>query len=108
MGEWHTLAMIKMMMQQRAARSKKRFHDIARTEQFYKDAEVRHEYSPEQVANTKAHFAQQRKKEIRSGYIKIVIVLVLTIFIVAAIVYAMQHLFFNDNPMLQGQSLKNT
>ncbi|MDP5076992.1 MAG: hypothetical protein NWQ19_02805 [Nonlabens sp.] len=108
MGEWHTLAMIKMMLQQRAARSKKRFHDIARTEHFYNDAEVRHEYSPEQVAHTKEHFAQQRKKEVRSGYIKIIVVLVLTILIVAAIVYAMQHLFFNDNPMLQGQSLKNT
>lgn len=108
MGEWHTLAMIKMMLQQRAARSKKRFHDIARTEHFYKNDEKQREHTPEQVAATKAHFAQERKKEVRSGYIKIAIVLVLTIFIVAAIVYAMQHLFFNDNPMLQRQSLKNT
>lgn len=108
MGEWHTLAMIKMMLQQRVARSKKRFHDIARTEHFYKDALARREHTPEEVASTVAHFAQERKKEVRSGYIKIAIVLILTLVIVVAIVYALQHLFFNDNPMLQGQSLENT
>jgi|GEM_PF-3009834 len=87
------LGMIKTMMRDHMARSKKRYRNMVGATTENDNLVKSNKTHVATAAETKEHLAAARKKEVRNGYIKIAVVLVLTIVVIAVIVYALQRLF---------------